>query len=784
MTLSEQTQYLQKFINTPDLSKLQNIGEIYQELIDCITEHNRRYYLQNAPIISDFEYDQLFNFLKRIESEFPELITSNSPTQALIWQVSEWFEKADHKTPLLSLENSYNTEDLKEFDERIQKALTKEWVYKYFYIVEPKYDGLSVELIYKDGKFKQAITRGDGYVWDDITTNVKMIDNIPKILNQNLRLLRVRWEIMMPKSVLKEINEQRELDWLDPFSNTRNAAAGSIKLLDSGEVKKRKLVCFVYDLLEAEDENWNAIEPDLKDLWFSQVDLSFGKQTIGWIQEICTRSETRAELDQLDYDFDGLVIKLQENKPTKVQLTNEEKNQSLFSVELNNNENVVSLRKILWSTQHHPRRAIAYKFPAQQASTQILSVDFQVWRTGIITPVANLQPVQLSWVEISSVSLHNFDFINEKDIKLHDFVWIQRSGEVIPYITSVIKERRSWIEEKISAPLFCPACNSPIINIQMHYYCTNPECPAQIKEKLIHFCSKEAMDIQWVGDAIVDILMQQNLIYSVADIYKLSEIQTQIFLKKIPWIWEKMLYEIAQQLEESKHKELWRKLNALWIPNIWKKTAQDIEKFLQEKWAKNLSEIEVLLTNEELMLQIDWIWEKTIIALKEFFANKQVKAMLEKLEWFGMDFSAETTPQPQQAEQASAAPLERGAQWEDGDLFPLFKGGDGKADGDFSQKNKKTFSITWTFQFPREMIKSEMEKNWFIFHDQPKKDTDFLLCGEKAWSKKEKAETLGIKIYDSRDEIVKIFPFLWNLKVEEKRIETWKSNQPSQMSLF
>jgi len=213
MTLSEQTQYLQTFINTPDLSKLPNIGEIYQELVDCITEHNRRYYLQNAPIISDFEYDQIFNFLKRIESEFPQLITSNSPTQALIWQVSEWFEKADHKTPLLSLENSYNTEDLKEFDERIQKALTKEWVYKYFYVVEPKYDGLSVELIYKDWKFIQAITRGDGYVWDDITTNVKMIDNIPKILTQNLKLLRVRWEIMMPKSVLKEINEQRELDW-------------------------------------------------------------------------------------------------------------------------------------------------------------------------------------------------------------------------------------------------------------------------------------------------------------------------------------------------------------------------------------------------------------------------------------------------------------------------------------------------------------------------------------------------------------------------------------------
>ena len=756
MTLSEQTQYLQTFLNITDLTKLQNIGEIYQEFIDCITEHNRRYYLQNTPIISDFEYDQLFNFLKRIESEFPQLISSNSPTQALIWQISEWFEKAEHKTPLLSLENSYNTQDLKEFDERVQKALTKEWIYKYFYIVEPKYDGLSVELIYKDWEFKQAITRGDGYIWDDITTNVKMIDNIPKFLNQNLKLLRVRWEIMMPKSVLKKINEQRELDWLDPFSNTRNAAAWSIKLLDSGEVKKRKLVCFVYDLLEAEDENWNTIEPELKDLWFNQVNLPFGKQTIWWIQEICTNSETRQELDQLDYDFDGLVIKLQENKPKMVELTHEEKNQSLFPIGWETVEKSISLRKILWSTQHHPRRAIAYKFPAQQASTQILSVDFQVWRTWIITPVANLQPIQLSGVEISRVSLHNFDFINEKDIKLYDFVWVQRSGEVIPYITSVIKERRNWIEEKISAPLFCPACNSPIINIETHYYCTNPECPAQTKEKLIHFCSKEAMDIQWVGDAIVDILIQQNLIHSVADIYTLSDIQTQIFLKKIPWIWEKTLYEISQQLEESKSKELWRKLNALWIPNIWKKTAQDIEKFLQEKWAKNLSEIEGILTNEEVMLQIDWIWEKTIIALKEFFANKQVKVMLEKLESSWVIFS--TTLEESDNHIKTVKTL--------------------------YQDQRKSFSITWTFKFSRELIKTEMEKNWFIFHEQPKKDTDFLLCGEKAWSKREKAEILWIKIYDSREEITNAFPFLWNLKFEEKNFNTWKNNQPNQMSLF
>ncbi len=752
MTLSEQTQYLQTFLSIADLNTINDIDKVYQELIDCITEHNRRYYLQNSPIISDVEYDQLFDLLKRIERDFPQLISSNSPTQALIWQVSEWFDKSDHKTPLLSLENSYNTKDLQEFDDRIQKALTKEWIYRYFYSVEPKYDWLSVELVYENWNFKQAITRWDWYVWDDITENVKMIDNVPKKINQNLEFLRVRWEIMMPKSVLQQLNNQRELDWLEPFSNTRNAAAGSIKLLDSWEVKKRKLVCFVYDLLEAIDESWNSVEPDLRELWFSQVDLSFGKQTIWWIQEICTNAETKQKLEELDYDFDGLVIKLQENE-AKFDGSKTDDSQSLFTVDNNNSkENYVSLRKILWTTQHHPKWAIAYKFPAQQASTQILSVDFQVWRTGIITPVANLQPVQLSWVEISRVSLHNFDFISEKDIKLHDFIWIQRSGEVIPYVTSVIKDRRSWVEEPISAPLFCPACNSPIINIEMHYYCTNPECHAQLREKVIHFCSKECMDIQWIGDSIVDILMQQDLIHNVADIYKLANIQTQILLKKIPWIGEKKLHEITQQLEESKTKELRRLINAIWIPHIWKKTAQDIAEFLKQHGAKNLAEIETILTNDELMQSINWVWEKTIIALEEFFANQQVHTMLEALEWLWLNFSSWSFEEHKESNIISV--------W------------------------KWKFSITWTFQFSRETIKSEMEKNWYIFHDQPKKDTDFLLCWDKAGWKKEKAESLWIQIFESREEIIQRFPFLSGITIDEKKIGKDKTNQPSQMSLF
>lgn len=772
MTLSEQTSYLQTFINS-NISKVNHIEKIYQELIDCITEHNHRYYLQNAPIISDFEFDQLFDLLKKIEQNYPQLISSNSPTQSLIWQVSDWFKKAQHKTPLLSLENSYNTKDLQEFDDKILKILTKEWIFNYFYTIEPKYDWLSVELIYENWNLKQAITRWDWYNWDDITINVKTINNIPLRISQDIKNLRVRWEIMMPKSVLKEINKQREMEWQYPFSNTRNAAAWSIKLLDSNEVRKRKLVCFVYDLLEATNINNEKIEPNLKDLWFSQVNLNFWKQNISWIQEICTNPQTKQKLEQLDFDFDWLVIKLQDSifEENKIQL---DKSQTIFKdLEPSNSSQNISLRSIIWSTQHHPKRAIAYKFPAQQASTQITSIDFQIWRTGIITPVANLQPVQLSGVEISRVSLHNFDFINEKDIKLYDYIRIQRSWEVIPYITWVIKERRTWIEEPITAPLFCPECNAPIINIKLHYYCTNPECKSQLKEKLIHFCSKEAMDIQWIWDSIIDILVQQNLIKTVADIYKIWDIQTQIFLKKIPWFWEKKLFEISKQLNESKTKELRRIINALWIPHIWKKTAQDIASVLESIWTNKLEDIIRILTNNELMNQINGVWEKTIIALKEFFENQQVIEMLNKLQEFWINFSTKNKPSlfwSQQKEYVLLTDI-----WNN--LHKANISNTGQAKWLWN-----SFSITWSFPFSRELIKTTMEQNWFIFHEQPKKDTNFILCGEKAWNKKEKAESIWIRIYNTREEILWTFPFLWNIIEEEKIKKTKKTN--NQISLF
>jgi DNA ligase (NAD+) len=469
MSLSEQTQFLQGLMTTTPLTTLPNIKDIYQQLIDTLTEHNHLYYVKEKPIISDTEYDQLFDFLKRIEEEFPYLISGNSPTQSLIGQVSEGFTKAQHKIPLLSLENSYNPKDLYDFDERTRKVLAKGEIFEYTYRVEPKYDGLSVELIYSDGEFVKAITRGDGITGEDITLNVKTIKNLPKKLYNAPALLSVRGEIMMPISVWKALNTQREQEKKEIFANTRNAAAGSIKLLDSGEVAKRNLFCFVYDVLYAENADGERIGCELEPFDFPQVFLDKTPTDIQGIEKICLDPAVKSFLNSQDFDFDGLVIKV---------------------------VNQQGEREILGSTTHHPRRGIAYKFPAEQASTQILSVDFQVGRSGVITPIAHLSPVKLSGAEISRVSLHNFDFIRSKEIKNLDFVRVQRSGEVIPHITGVIKERRTGNEELIVPPLFCSVCHAPITNVGVYYYCANPDCPAQVKEKIFHFVSKNCMDIQ------------------------------------------------------------------------------------------------------------------------------------------------------------------------------------------------------------------------------------------------------------------------------------------------
>ncbi len=707
MQLSEQTREIQSFIKAHhDIGKLseKEVSDFYVQLIDCIVDHNHLYYIENKPIISDKEYDELFDYLKKIEEHFPQIITSNSPTQSLIGQVSEGFKQAKHEKKLLSLENTYTAQDLKEWDERIQKLLLKaDPNAKISYRVEPKFDGLSVELIYKNGEFKQAITRGDGRVGDDVTENVRTIKNIPKTLKKPIDI-HVRGEILMPKSVWKELNKEREEEGETPFANTRNAAAGSIKLLDPKEVMKRGLIIYTYDILN------DIIMPK----WIKLTDLLpvFPREKKGLhIEEIiklCEDPKTKKFLEEQDIEFDGLVIKVEN----------------------------IQQREIIWSTDHHPRRAVAYKFPAQLAATQILSVDFQVGRTWIITPVANLEPVQLSGAMMRRVSLHNFDFIQGKDIHIHDWIRLQRSGEVIPYIVSVITDRRTGKETKINPPKYCPSCHEPIINRDIHYYCTNPHCPEKVKQQIQHFVSKNCMDIQGIWESMIDILVGNNIVKTVADIYKLADKHIQIQLMKFPWIGEKKIAEIAKGVEESKHKALRRLLNGLWIPHVGKKMAQDLASQMNdEKWMMNN------LTDAEWLRNIYGIGEKTIASITKFFSTKHNLKVLDELQQYWVNLNPKKYSDTLKSSEA-----------------------------------KGNFSITWSFDLSREKIVEIMQQHWYFFHEQPSKTTDFMLIGEKAGSKKAKAQELWLKIYEWWNTIIKQFPFLKDIPTE------W--SKPKSQSLF
>lgn len=693
MNLSEQTKIIQSFIKqypNPGIISEKNIHLFYIQLIDCLVDHNHLYYIENKPIISDKEYDEFFEYLKKIEEVHPEIITSNSPTQSLIGQVSEWFVQAQHETKLLSLENTYNAKDMEERDERIYKILLKQNSdAKVNYHIEPKFDGLAVEIIYKQWSFHQAITRWDGSTGDGITENVRTIKNVPKKLKFPIDI-HVRGEILMPKSVWKDINKEREEEWEIPFANTRNAAAGSIKLLDPKEVSKRGLVCFIYDILT---ESKNSLE----ELWLPVFSREKESQTIQEVIALCENPETKKYLEQQDIEFDGLVIKVQDKQQ----------------------------REIIWTTDHHPRRAVAYKFPAQLAATQILSADFQVGRTGIITPVANLEPVILSGAKLQRVSLHNWDFIKEKDIHLHDWIRLQRSGEVIPYIVSVITDRRTGNETEIEPPKTCPSCHQPVTNVDIHYYCTNPQCTEKIKQQIQHFVSKNCMDILGIGESIVDLLVDNKIIENIADVYKLTESPIQVQLLKFPWIADKKVAEIAKGVEESKHKAFRRLLNGLGVPHVGKKMAQDIVEQLNE------NDFIQQLTNAEFMRSIYGIGEKTVESTTKFFHDKHNLYLLQQLRDYGVNMDPE------------------------------------KYNDVLKKDNAKgSFSITWSFDLPREKIAEYFQQEGYLFNENPTKTTDFMLIGEKAGSKKVKAQELWITIYEWRETIVRQFPFLKNISSE------------------
>jgi len=716
----QETQSLQRILSDQNFlqSSKKQIEDIYDRLITTLIDHNHLYYIDNTPLITDTEYDWLFDGLKKIENHYPDIIRDDSPSQTIIGQydIQTNFEKSDHTTPILSLQNTYNSEEIIDWYESITNMLNKKiseigneeeknnLIYKtqnLSFLIQPKYDGLAIVLTYNKGKLMKAVTRGDGYTGDDVTENVKTIKNLSKIVTDKNTVI-VRGEIMMPKSVRKSLNIIRQDNGEEPFSNTRNAAAGSLKLLDTNEVAKRWLVCYIYDVVQ-----WDSkiLQEFSQFQWPQQWDTC----TIDDIISLINTTSTKEDLLKADIDFDGLVIKIADPE----------------------------IRALLWSTNHHPRRAIAYKFPAQQIATQIESIERQVWRTGILTPVANLTPTELSGVTISRVSLHNRDFITQKDIQLHDRVRLQRSGEVIPYIVGVITNRRSNTQRKIDADtIVCPACNSHAQRIEnevgtktkpqisTQFFCPNQSCPGILKEQLKHFVSKNCMNIASIGESLIDMLVDQHLIASLSDLYTLTQPDKIFLLKRFPGIATKKIDTLIEELEKSKINEFRRFLNALGIPGIGIKLAKEIEKALLinppskggygNAEGGNLSTLFQTISSPDFLTSIYGIGDTLTEELDHRVQSTNNITLLTQFEHHGI------------------APL----------LPTTHK----------SQITNQSVCITGIFPLSRSELEFYITQAWYIFSPTLTKTVNYLFVWDNAGSKKDKIWPNTI-IISNREEI-------------------------------
>jgi DNA ligase (NAD+) len=474
---------------------MKNVKSEIKALRDEINRHNELYYTESAPEISDAEFDALLKKLQELETENPEFITPDSPTHRVGGRPVEGFASFTHRVPLMSLDNSYSLDDLRAFDERCQKLADGR---KLEYVAEMKIDGFSISLHYEHGILAVAATRGDGATGDDVTGNVKTIRHIPlKLRNEPHKPVEVRGEAYIPRSTFAKINEELEMRGDKTFANARNAASGTIRMLDSRIVASRRLDMFPYDALSGNQKlfptHWQNFE------WLEKAGFKVNPhralcKNIDEVIDFCNSMESRR--DTLNYDIDGVVVKV----------------------------NSTALQEEFGSTTKAPRWAIAYKYPARQATTKLLAISIQVGRTGALTPVANLQPVQLAGTTVARASLHNEDEIKRLGLKLGDWVLIEKSGEIIPQVLHVITAKRDGSETEFEFPKTCPVCEFPAVRPEGEAVtrCTNPDCPAKLKGRLLYFSMRKAMDIEGLGDVLVDQLVNGGLVKDVADLYDLT----------------------------------------------------------------------------------------------------------------------------------------------------------------------------------------------------------------------------------------------------------------------
>ncbi|TXC85733.1 NAD-dependent DNA ligase LigA [Metabacillus litoralis] len=648
-----------------------------EELHALLNTYNYEYHVLDKPSVPDTEYDRLMQELILVETNFPELKTADSPTQRVGGVILDAFNKVVHKTPMLSLGNAFNEQDLRDFDRRVIQAVGEDVQY----VVELKIDGLAVSLRYENGLFVQGATRGDGTTGEDITENLKTVRSIPLRLKNELSF-EVRGEVFMPKKSFEKLNEQREKLEEEPFANPRNAAAGSIRQLDPKIAAKRNLDIFVYSIADLGGTGIERHSEALDLLEKEGFKTNPERRKFASIEEVISFIEGFLEKrSKLSYDIDGIVIKVDS----------------------------LAQQDELGFTAKSPRWAIAYKFPAEEVTTKLLNIELSVGRTGVITPTAILEPVRVAGTTVQRASLHNEDLIKEKDIKIGDTVVVKKAGDIIPEVVNVLVEQRTGEEEAFTMPTHCPACESELVRIEgeVALRCINPQCPAQITEGLIHFVSRNAMNIDGLGERVVIQLFQEGLIKDVADLYRLTKDQ----LMQLERMGEKSTDNLLKAIEQSKDNSLERMLFGLGIRHVGAKAAKTL--------AQNFETIEKLQqASVEELIAINEIGDKMADSVHTYFANPDVQELISELQSLGVNTNYKGP---------------KLVKVEDSDSY--FAG--------------KTVVLTGKLeQLSRNEAKERIEAFGGKVTGSVSKSTDLVVAGEAAGSKLKKAEELNIEVWD------------------------------------
>ena len=648
--------------------------ERIKELRKTVEYHAKKYYDEDKPEITDFEYDMMMLELRTLESQYPELITTNSLTQKVGGTVKEGFQKVEHEVPLQSLQDVFNFEEIETFEERVKKQASENEIENPQYVVETKIDGLSAALEYVEGKFVRGATRGNGLVGEDVTENLKTIKTIPQELPEKINIT-VRGEVFISKKDFEKMNQEREENEEELCANARNAAAGSLRQLDSNITKNRPLDIYIFNVQKIEGKEFNSHFEELEylsKLGFNVNPVRIYCQTIEEVKKAINKiGEDR---EKLTYGIDGAVVKVDNLK----------------------------LREIMGTTSKVPKWAIAYKYPPERKETTLKDIVCQVGRTGVITPMAILDPVKVAGSTISKTTLHNEDFIKEKGLKIGDKVIIQKAGDVIPEIVETVISKRTGEEKDFEMPRTCPVCGAEAIREEGEaaVRCTGIECPAKLYRNLVHFVSREAMNIDGLGENIIGVLLEKKMISNIADIYDLK-FEDIASLKKNG---KKFAQNLIDSINASKENDLYRLITALGIRHVGVKAAKILAK--QYDNMDNLSKATI-----ENLSQVEDIGPIVANSIREFFEQEQTKDLIKRLKDAGVNMQRQ------------------------------------KNDNEDDRFAGMTFVLTGSLEkYSREEASNIIEKFGGKTSSSVSKKTSYVLAGEDAGSKLTKAQSLGVQI--------------------------------------